>query len=175
MISVATLFRGWETGVDGVTDSKKLSPDKRSKIFKKLLRSHLLVDFGVGEVSVDEINEIGIDEANVLAFQRALCALPARPHTLVVDGTKSIPGWVADTIVVPKADELYPVVGAASILAKVARDSYMDELATEFPDYHWEKNKGYGTKDHQEALKKFGPTTHHRTRFIRGILNNLET
>jgi len=170
LISVATLFRGYATGVEGVDDSKKLSPAKRSRIFKELLWSPFLAGFGIGEVSAEEINDIGIDEANAVSFIRAVERLPEAPSYIIIDGRDALRGW--DPIFMsaePQADGKYPIVGAASILAKVIRDSYMVELSEMYPGYAWERNKGYGTAAHTEGLEQLGPTKFHRTKFIRNI------
>jgi ribonuclease HII len=171
MLSVAALFRSWNTGCPDVDDSKKLSPKKREKLFRELLHSPDLLDFGVGEVAVEEIDKMGIDQANVLAFDRAVKALRTRPNFLVVDGLRGAPGWHHnEMLVTPQADGKYPVVGAASILAKVIRDSLMVELHSRHPVYAWNSNKGYGSPDHITALKSHGPTPHHRSLFIREII-----
>lgn len=167
LVSVAALFYSWDTGVEEVDDSKKISAKKREKIFKKILHSPRLIDFGIGIVSVEEINDMGIHHANVLAFSRSVQMLPQKPKALVVDGTVGVPGWGPQNMLVePKADGNYPVVSAASILAKVIRDSHMQELSALFPHYCWNKNKGYGTKDHTDALRQYGGTIHHRRKFI---------
>lgn len=164
----------WETEnspVPGVNDSKKLSPKKRREVFHLLLRSEHLVDFGIGEVSVDEINAQGIDWANRTAFERAVKDLRQMPHYILIDGTNPLYGWnILDQRHKPQADGLWWPVGAASILAKVIRDSYMAELAEDFPDYAWDRNAGYGSSTHRNALVENGECLHHRTQFIRGIL-----
>lgn len=171
IISVAALFRGWVTGCEGVDDSKKLTPKRRSELFKTILRSEELVDFGIGEVGVEEIDRVGIDQANIFAFDRAVKALPYRPNYVIVDGIKGVPGFYPqEMLVLPKADGLYEVVGAASILAKVIRDSLMGELHTRYPIYAWNSNKGYGSQEHITALRQHGPTIHHRPLFIRDIV-----
>lgn len=173
LLSVATLFRGWSVGCEDVDDSKKLSAKKRDRVFKNILKSTELIDFGIGESSVEEIDKIGIDQANIFAMDRAVKALPCRPNFVVVDGVKGVPGFYHhEMLVVPKADGLYPVVGAASILAKVIRDALMDELHSIYPQYAWNSNKGYGTKDHIEALRTHGSTVHHRPLFIRDFVKN---
>jgi len=172
LLAVAALFKTKEVGVPGVDDSKKLSPGRRLKLFRLILWSPQLVDFGIGEVSSGEIEKVGINHANILAFQRAVEALPQRPNLLIVDGDVGVPGWGPDNqIVEPKADGNYPVVSAASILAKVIRDSYMEELDSLVPGYRWKKNKGYGTKDHVQALQSLGPSRFHRPQFIGKIVS----
>ncbi len=170
ILSVAALFKGWKTG-SAVNDSKKMSPIKRAAIFQEILKSEELIDFGVGEVTVEEIDKMGIDQANIFAFYRAVQALPYRPNFLVIDGLKGVPGFdKSEMKVMPKADEDFPVVGAASILAKVIRDSLMAELHADFPMYAWKDNKGYGSRAHIAALKQHGPCIHHRPLFIRDII-----
>lgn len=171
MLSVATLFRTWNVGCYGVTDSKELSSKTRSMLFDKLLASKELLEFGIGEVTVDEIDKMGIDQANIFSFDRAVKSLAARPNFVIVDGAMGAPGFYSfEMLVVPKADKNYRVVGAASIIAKVIRDRLMEELHKEHPDYGWDSNKGYGTKKHVNALKTYGPTIHHRKSFIKDIV-----
>lgn len=178
LIAVASLFsadpdpRYWEkihTPVKGVTDSKKFStPDKRREVYHRILRHPQLLDFGLGEVSVEEINRMGIDRANSLAFARAVQELKALPHYIIVDGTNPLYGWdMSRQRTIAKADDLYWPVGAASILAKVIRDSYMAELGNDYAHYQWSKNAGYGTKDHLDALRAMGACPHHRKAFIK--------
>lgn len=170
IVSVAALFKTWDVNCP-VDDSKKLSAKKRLTIFSDLLRCSELIDFGIGEVTVEEIDQVGIDRANVFAFDRAIKALPVRPNFLIIDGVKRAPGFYPhEMLVSPKADGAYPVVGAASVLAKVIRDGLMDELHNEFPAYAWDSNKGYGSREHIVALKSLGPTVHHRSLFIREII-----
>jgi len=171
MVAVAALFKGWETGVPGVDDSKKLTPNKRDKLFPMILWSPFLIDFGVGQVEVEEINQYGITWANDMSFSRAIDSLPIRPNFIIVDGVKGVSGWDrTNQLVETKADGKYPVVGAASILAKVIRDRHMEELHDRFPQYKWEKNKGYGSQDHTDALRAHGHCSHHRLQFLRKII-----
>lgn len=181
LIAVASLFsadpnpRYWEkphSPVKGVTDSKKFStPDKRKEVYYRILHHPSLVDFGLGEVSVEEINEWGIDKANTIAFDRAVRSLRTLPQYIIVDGVNPVYGWdMSKQRAVPKADDLYWPVGAASILAKVIRDSYMAELGIDYPQYRFAENSGYGTKAHVEALRMFGPSSLHRSKFVRRSL-----
>lgn len=164
----------WKTGatpVPGITDSKLLSHGKRRWLFHQILRYEDLVDFGIGEVSVEEINSAGIERANQLAFQRAVQDLKEVPWYLLVDGDKPVAGWdLTKQWVQSKGDkELWPI-GAASILAKTIRDDYMTELAKDYPDYEWQRNAGYGSPLHKGMLKRIGPCPLHRKQFIRNIV-----
>ena len=181
LMAVASLFSCqlvdgfcWEmrdSPISGVMDSKKFtSPEKRREVYHRILRHPLLLDFGIGEVSVEEINDIGIDKANDLAFRRAVMQLSPLPNFIIVDGKNPLYGWdIGSQRVVPKADDLYWPVGAASILAKVIRDNYMRELGADYSQYQWAKNAGYGTKEHTEALLTYGSTPYHRKAFIKAF------
>jgi len=181
LVAVASLFvadpnpRYWEkqfSPIKGVTDSKKFTnTQKRREVYHRILRQESLIDFGLGEVSVEEIEDIGIDGANQVAFDRAVRQLKYLPGFLIVDGTSPLYGWeMGRQKVVPKADDLFWPVGAASILAKVIRDSYMTELGSDFPAYGWGKNAGYGTKYHIDALRSVGPCPLHRKAFIKSVI-----
>jgi ribonuclease HII len=132
-----------------------------------------LVDFGIGHVTVDEINKKGIDDANREAFYRAWNDLIHEPNFLLVDGDKPAPAFVYNKQKnAPKADAKWWPVSAASVIAKVIRDEYMDELGDEFPHFLWEQNAGYGSKDHRNALRAFGPSPLHRQQFIGKIMGS---
>lgn len=181
LMAVASLFsadpnsRYWEkihSPVQGVTDSKKFANQtRRREVFHRILRHPSLIDFGLGEASVEEINKVGIDRANSLAFERAVQQLRAVPHYILVDGVNPVFGWdVRKQRAVPKADDLYWPVGAASILAKVIRDTYMTELGWDYPAYRWSQNAGYGTKDHTDALRTYGGCSQHRRAFTKSFI-----
>lgn len=158
--------------VPGLADSKSFAKEsKREEVWKRLLCSPFLLDFAIGECSVEEINEMGIDRCNVLIFQRAIAGLKYAPDMIYVDGDNEVQGWPRERQKVePRADGKYWPVSAASIIAKVIRDRLMRELHRAHPGYVWSENKGYGTVLHTERLKLNGPTEHHRTQFIRKIL-----
>lgn len=178
LMAGAALFRFNDTlnlqtpPMPGLMDSKAFSTlSKREHVWKMLLHNPFLLDFGIGEASVEEINIHGIDWANNAAFQRAVAALNQAPHFLLVDGKNPVKGWPLQAqFVEPKADAKYWPVSAASIIAKVIRDRLMMELDREFPSYGWETNMGYGSERHKNALARVGATPHHRTQFIQKML-----
>lgn len=154
-----------------LNDSKQLT-DKRRKELRKIIERDA-VAWAVGVVTPDEIDRINILNASILAMHRALDQLKVRPEAIIVDGNRFKPyhtvvnGSAVDipytTIV--KGDGKYLSIAAASILAKTYRDDYMDQLALEYPQYDWKQNKGYPTKKHREAIRKYGITPFHRKTF----------
>ncbi len=178
LMAVAAMFEFWQgwkwdeletlkSPILGVTDSKKLTPTKRRDVFHRILKSERLVGFGIGEVSSREINERGIDWANRAAFERAVKDLPREPSYIILDGENPLYGWeMSKQKHEPRADGKWWPVGAASIVAKVIRDDYMAELGQDYPDYGWDRNSGYGSKYHQDAIRRVGPCQLHRTKFI---------
>lgn len=182
LMAVATAFKiphrwadwsDYETDnspIAGVNDSKKLTQLRRKEVFHRILRWESLVSFGLGEVSAEEINLIGIDRANNLAFERCVKDLGVEPNYILIDGDTPLFGWdMTKQHHEPRADGRFWPVGAASILAKVIRDEFMTELGKDFPYYKWDSNAGYGSKDHQEAIQRMGPCCFHRTQFIRKL------
>ena len=148
--------------IDGINDSKKLTEKKREYLFDVIREKALYYSI----VSVDEktIDSINILESAYLAFGKSLETLPVMPQIALIDGNraKNIP-IEFETIV--KGDSLSQSIAAASILAKVARDRYIVEMDKIYPQYGFAKHKGYGTKDHLEAIKKYGPCPIHRLTF----------
>lgn len=145
-----------------LNDSKKLSAKKREALIAPIKANSI---WGLGEASVEEIDDINILNATFLAMRRAVQNLAKKPDYALIDGNRMPPelGVIGETII--KGDGLSCSIAAASIIAKVSRDSQMALLAEEFPGYGWEKNAGYGVKHHQEGLAKFGVTLHHRKSF----------
>lgn len=148
---------------EGLADSKTLSAARREAL-STAIRS--TAEVGIGACSVAEIDEAGVGRATLVAMRRAVEALPTRPAGVLVDGTQlpALPEGVA-AMALPRADATSASVAAASIVAKVHRDALMTALAAAFPAYGWERNKGYGTKAHAEALEAHGVTAHHRRSF----------
>ena len=155
---------------EGINDSKKLNKSKRLEIFKALVKK---CEYSVGISSVKEIEELNILQSSLLAMNRALKKINIKNHVILVEGNFS-PDKDKNIRTVIKGDQKCISIAAASIIAKVSRDLFMEELSLKFPNYNWEKNCGYGTKKHLEAIKKFGITEHHRKTFspIHNLLIN---
>ena len=147
-----------------IDDSKKLALEDREKAYEAMIASGA-VRFAVGEASVEEIDSINILQATFVAMRRALAALSEQPDMVLIDGDRVPPelGCRAETIVGGDAHSYS--IAAASIFAKVTRDRYMHALASSFPGYGWETNRGYKTPQHLAALNRLGPTPHHRRSF----------
>jgi ribonuclease HII len=146
-----------------LNDSKRLSENRRNALRVEIERE--AVAWAVGTASPEEIDEINVLVASILAIHRAVEKLSLIPEHLLIDGHIFVryPG-VPHTAIV-KGDAQYMSIAAASILAKTHRDDYMRSLAAEYPDYHWETNKGYPTAFHRRITLSAGPTPHHRRSF----------
>ncbi len=145
---------------DELNDSKQLSAKKRYALREIVERDALA--WAVGIVTPEEIDKINILNASILAMHRALDQLKVRPEAVIVDGNKFKPYHDLPYTTIVKGDGKYLSIAAASILAKTFRDDYMDRLAEEYPQYDWLSNKGYPTKKHREAIRKYGVTPYHR-------------
>ena len=148
---------------DDLNDSKQLSEKKRYALRPIIERE--AIAWAVGIVTPEEIDKINILKASFLAMHRAIDQLTIRPEHLLIDGNRFTPYRDIKHTTVVKGDGKYLSIAAASILAKTYRDDYMDELAKEYPDYHWTENKGYPTKAHREAIRAVGITPYHRKTF----------
>ncbi len=146
---------------DGLDDSKKLSPARREELMAHLLA---VARTGVGRASVGEIDRLNILEATLLAMARAVEALPAAPAHTLIDGNR-IPVLACPATAVVRGDATCLSIAAASIVAKVTRDRIMSSLAPGLADYGWQRNAGYGTREHARALERHGVTPHHRRSF----------
>lgn len=155
--------------IEGVNDSKKLSEKKREELFD-VIKSEALA-YGIGWASVEEIEEINILNAAMLAMKRAVESLSVKPDFALIDGNKT-PSLDVPMLAIVKGDSRSESIAAASILAKVSRDRVMLELAEKYPEYHFEKHKGYGTKLHREMLLKYGASEIHRPSFLKKILKD---
>ena len=146
----------------GITDSKKISEQRRKALADQVMAN--AVDWAIGQASVSEIDQHNILRASHLAMQRAYGDLKSDATLVLVDGNKS-PYFPVESKAVIKGDETVLAIGAASIIAKVFRDGLMEELAKKYPDYDFEKNKGYPTKSHMQTLRAIGPCAQHRNSF----------
>lgn len=153
--------------LDGINDSKKLSPKKRDELYDEITQKALA--YSVCSVSEEVIDEINILNATHLAMNNAVNGLKLKPDYVVIDGN-SIKGMeiLHETIV--KGDAKSMSIAAASILAKVSRDRYITKMAKIYPEYGFENHKGYGTKEHTDAILKYGACEIHRKTFLKNIL-----
>ena len=152
-----------ETELPGLNDSKKLSEKKREQLFPQIQR--IALAWRVAFASVEEIEERNILGATMLAMNRAIAGLSLTPDLALIDGNRNKEIEVPSRCVV-HGDARCASIAAASILAKVSRDHLMLELAREYPQYGFEKHKGYGTKAHYAALREYGPCPAHRPSFL---------
>ncbi len=143
-----------------LNDSKKLTARKRNELRRVIERD--AVAWAVGIVTPEEIDKINILNASFLAMHRALDALSVRPEAVIVDGNRFKPYRDLPHATIVKGDGKYLSIAAASILAKTWRDEYMERIAQEHPQYDWISNKGYPTRRHREAIRRFGVTPYHR-------------
>lgn len=150
------------TKIQGINDSKKLSPHQRERLCKTI--ANISIDWGIGIVDERKIDEINILQATYIAMGRAVQSLKTKPHFLLVDGRK-IPHLDIPQKPIIKGDQLSISIASASILAKVVRDRMMIEYDKEFPQYGFAKHKGYGTTLHIESIKKYGICKIHRRSF----------
>ena len=155
-----------ECGINGLNDSKKLSHQKREILYHQI--KAVAVSIGVGIIEPDEIDRINILRAALLAMEIAVKKLNPKPDFLLIDGN------IRTSLLIPQqavigGDSICNSIAAASIIAKVARDLIMDDYHNIHPEYNFKKHKGYPTKEHYEALRKFGPCPIHRKTF-KGVL-----
>ena len=152
---------------EGLDDSKKLTEKKREALYAQITENALA--WGIGLASAAEIDEINILNASLLAMRRAIAAMGATPDLVLVDGSVNR-GFDIRSEAVIGGDAKSPSIAAASILAKVTRDRIMAELDGKYPEYGFEKHKGYGTKAHTDAILKYGPCPIHRMSFLKKLL-----
>ena len=153
--------------IEGVNDSKKLSEKKREILFDKIINE--CVSYSIAFSTVDEIEEMNILNATMLAMKRAVETLSIKADYAMIDGNKLPPLDIPCRYIV-KGDANSQSIAAASILAKVSRDRLCYEYAKKYPQYGFEKHKGYGTKLHIDAIKEYGPCEIHRMSFLKKIL-----
>lgn len=152
--------------IEGLNDSKKLSEKKREKLYDEIIEK--AEDYCIARATIAEIEEINILNAAMLAMKRAVLGLETKPTLVLADGNKT-PDVPCEVRAVVKGDGNSASIAAASILAKVTRDRYMLEMAEKYPEYGFEKHKGYGTKLHREKILELGPCPIHRPSFLKKI------
>ena len=153
-----------------IKDSKKLSKEKRD-ILEKYIKKNSI--WSIGSASLKEIEKLNILNASLLAMKRSIKKLKIKPTSTLIDGNKlpEMKGYKLKSVI--RGDQKISEISAASIIAKVARDRLITNMSKKFKEYAWDKNAGYGTKEHLKAIKKFGITKHHRKNFrpIHNILS----
>lgn len=150
--------------IPGLNDSKKLSDKKRRDLFPIIKEQ--AIAYGIAFATVEEIDEINILQATFLAMERAVAQLNGQADFALIDGNRE-PKLDIESMAAVKGDSRSASIAAASILAKVTRDDYMEELASQYPQYGFEVHKGYGTKRHYQALEEFGMCPAHRRSFLK--------
>ena len=154
------------TIIDGVNDSKKLTEKKREALFDVIKET--AVSYSIAYASVEEIESINILNATMLAMKRAVEGLDVKADYAMIDGNK-MPQLDIDGETIVKGDAKSMSIACASILAKVSRDRLLYEYAKEYPQYQFDKHKGYGTSTHREAILEYGPCPYHRMSFLKKI------
>ena len=159
--------------IEGLADSKKLTEKRRDQLFDAIYANALSVS--IGRASVDEIDELNILWASMLAMKRAVEGLSVQPEHVVVDGNR-VPKWHYSAQAFVKGDQRVACISAGSIIAKVTRDRDMQALAKVLPQYQFDKHKGYPTAAHREAIIRHGVTEHHRRTFgpVKAILQQAD-
>lgn len=172
-VSAAAVILDPRSPIAGIDDSKKLSPSRRATL-DGVIRERALA-WAIAWASVEEIDRLNILQASLLAMQRAVAGLPLAPQLVLVDGNRC-PEFGCAARAVIGGDGLIPAIGAASILAKVARDRLLEQLDVECPGYGFAQHKGYPTRAHLAALQTLGVCPHHRRSFapVRAVLNGQE-
>lgn len=169
-VFAAAVILKMEDNIQGIDDSKKISEKKREQLFDEI--RNRAVDYGIAYATEEEIEELNILNATFLAMKRAVDSLKMEPQIALVDGNRLPRDLSIPARAIVKGDSLSASIAAASILAKVSRDRLMRKISETYPEYGFEKHKGYGTKMHIEALIKYGPCKIHRKSFLNKILVN---
>lgn len=167
-VCVACVIMPLDDIIEGVDDSKKVSEKKRNLLFEQIKEK--AIAYQIEMVDEQTIDKINILEATKLCMKNAIEKLSIKPDVVLVDAISKLDTDVTLRGII-KGDALSYSIGCASILAKVTRDNLMVELAKEYPEYGFEKHKGYGTKAHIEALKEHGPCVYHRLSFLKFLEN----
>ena len=155
--------------IEGLNDSKKISEKKREQLFPIIKEKSIA--YSIAFATEKEIDELNILNATFLAMKRAVNGLKIKPDYALIDGNR-LPKLNIESQSIIKGDSLSASIAAASILAKISRDRFMMELSKDYPQYEFQKHKGYGTKLHRDLLKKYGPSLVHRKTFLSKILKD---
>lgn len=169
-VFAAAVILKMEDNIQGLDDSKKISEKKREQMFDEIKKR--AVDYGIAYATEEEIEELNILNATFLAMKRAIDSLKMKPQIALIDGNRLPRDLSIPAKAIVKGDSLSASIAAASILAKVSRDRLMRKISETYPEYGFEKHKGYGTKMHIEALIKYGPCKIHRKSFLNKILGS---
>lgn len=168
-VYAAAVILNDETLIEGLNDSKKLSEKRREELFDIIIQK--ADAYCIATATAAEIDELNILQATMLAMKRAVDELNIQPELALVDGNR-LPQLSCNAEYVIKGDAKSASIAAASVLAKVARDRYMKKLAKEYPQYAFDKHKGYGTKLHYEMIEKYGISEVHRISFLKKLTND---
>ncbi|MFA7228729.1 MAG: ribonuclease HII [Melioribacteraceae bacterium] len=167
VVAAAVIF-GKKTFHKEINDSKQINEKKRDELYEWILQNCL--SYGIGIIWQEEIDRINILQASLKAMKIAVDQLNPKPHFILIDGNKTFLSKVKTEAIV-KGDSKSFSIAAASIIAKVTRDRLMREAHSNFPVYMWERNKGYATKIHREAIKKYGICPLHRKTFLKKLFS----
>ncbi len=167
-VCAAAVILDPNNSIEGLNDSKKLSEKKRELLYDEIISK--AKSYSIAFATVQEIEEINILEATYLAMRRAAEGLDIKPDYILIDGNRTPPNMPAPSSTIIKGDAISCSISAASILAKVTRDRYMLNLPSEYNVYNFKKHKGYGTKEHTDLIKQYGPSDIHRLSFLKNIL-----
>ena len=167
-VCAAAVIMPTDTVIEGLDDSKKLSEKKRERLYNEIIEKATAYCVAYG--TVEEIESVSILEATFIAMNRAIDGLKVKPDFAIIDGNRVPKGIKVPCATLVKGDSKSMSVAAASILAKVTRDRLMLTYDEKYPQYNFKKHKGYGTKEHTELLKKYGPSPIHRLSFLKNIL-----
>lgn len=166
-VVVASVIMPLDDIIEGVDDSKKLTEKKREQLYSIIKEK--AIDYKISIISEKEIDEINILNATKKGMEEAINGLNIKPDFALVDAVKGL-NLICDYLPIIKGDYLSYTIGCASILAKVTRDKIMLDYSKNYPNYHFEKHKGYGTKLHIEAIRKYGKCEIHRESFIKHFI-----
>ena len=166
-VCVAAVIMPMDNLIQGINDSKKVAKAKREKLYEQIKEN--AIAYSIQMVDNFKIDEINILNATKQAMHDAICSLKVNPDIVLIDAVKLDIPFKSMSII--HGDALSYSIGAASILAKVTRDTFMEKMAVKYPGYDFEHNMGYGTAKHIQALKELGPTEIHRQTFIKNFIN----